>query len=112
MPGFIAMKLCPDLVIVKVNFDKYRKVSRAVQDLLAEYDPNFSPMGLDESYLDLTAYVKQKLPESETNTSTEQEKHGSLLRECVPSIGCGSNEDEPLNQSTCLTAGLSNVCVL
>ena len=109
MPGFIAMKLCPDLVIVKVSFDKYRKVSKTVQEVLVEYDPNLSPVGLDESYLDLTAYVKQRLSESETSTSTEQGRGGSLssnVKGCVPSIGCDSAEDEPLSQSTRLTTGL------
>lgn len=30
MPGFIAKKLCPSLVIVPLNFDKYRAVSNEV----------------------------------------------------------------------------------
>lgn len=30
MPGFIAKKLCPNLVIVPPNFDKYRAVSDEV----------------------------------------------------------------------------------
>lgn len=31
MPGFIAKKLCPNLVIVPTNFDKYRAVSEEVR---------------------------------------------------------------------------------
>lgn len=31
MPGFIAKKLCPNLVIVPPNFDKYRAVSGEVR---------------------------------------------------------------------------------
>lgn len=27
MPGFIALKLCPDLVLVPTNFDKYMHYS-------------------------------------------------------------------------------------
>ena len=57
MPGFIGKKLCPNLVIVKPNFSKYQEVSHLVREVLAEYDPQFSPMGLDEAYLDLTDYV-------------------------------------------------------
>ena len=57
MPGFIGKKLCPNLVIVKPNFSKYQEVSHLVREILAEYDPQFSPMGLDEAYLDLTDYV-------------------------------------------------------
>ena len=59
MPGFIAKKLCPDLVIVKSHFDKYRQVSEEVQSVLRGYDPHFCPMGLDESYLDITEYVNE-----------------------------------------------------
>ena len=59
MPGFIAKKLCPDLVIVKSHFDKYRQVSEEVQSVLRRYDPHFCPMGLDESYLDITEYVNE-----------------------------------------------------
>jgi len=33
MPGFIAKKLCPDLVIIPLNFDKYKKVCQAFYSL-------------------------------------------------------------------------------
>ena len=61
MPGFIGKKLCPHLVIVKPNYDKYRAVSEQVRHILEQYDPDFCPMGLDESYLDLTSYVTVKM---------------------------------------------------
>uniref|UniRef100_A0A7M5X7L2 DNA polymerase kappa n=2 Tax=Clytia hemisphaerica TaxID=252671 RepID=A0A7M5X7L2_9CNID len=57
MPGFIAKKLCPNLVIVSSHFDKYRAVSAEIREIFKEYDPNFSPMSLDEAYLDLTEYL-------------------------------------------------------
>ncbi|TRY64545.1 hypothetical protein DNTS_022663 [Danionella cerebrum] len=43
MPGFIAKKLCPNLVIVPTNFDKYRAVSAQVREVFSEYDPHFMP---------------------------------------------------------------------
>ena len=49
--------MCPDLVIVPTNFDKYRQVSGQVQDIFADYDPQFSAASLDEAYLDLTDYL-------------------------------------------------------
>ena len=58
MPGFIAKKLCPNLVIVKGNYDKYRAVSELVGEILLEYDPQYSQVGIDESYLDLTNYLQ------------------------------------------------------
>ncbi|XP_075038100.1 DNA polymerase kappa [Mixophyes fleayi] len=61
MPGFIAKKLCPNLVIVPLNFDKYRAVSKEVREIFAEYDPNFLPLSLDEAYLDITAHLEERL---------------------------------------------------
>ena len=49
--GFIAKKLCPDLVIVPLNFAKYTEVSMVVREVFKEYDTNFCPMSLDEAYL-------------------------------------------------------------
>lgn len=64
MPGFIGKKLCPDLVIVPLHFDKYRAASELVREILVNYDPHFCPMGLDESYLDLTKFVQLKIQQS------------------------------------------------
>ncbi|XP_022095439.1 DNA polymerase kappa-like [Acanthaster planci] len=60
MPGFIGKKLCPELVIVPTNFDKYRAVSAQVREILAQYDPNFCPMSLDEAYFDLTGHLERR----------------------------------------------------
>jgi DNA polymerase kappa len=51
MPGFIGKKLCSELIIVPTNFDRYTEISKQVREVLADYDPNFSPMSLDEAYL-------------------------------------------------------------
>lgn len=61
MPGFIGKKLCPELIIVKPNYDKYRQISTQVREVLAFYDPHFCSVGLDEAYLDLTAFVRNRL---------------------------------------------------
>ncbi|XP_069793619.1 DNA polymerase kappa isoform X2 [Narcine bancroftii] len=60
MPGFIAKKLCPNLIIVPTNFDKYRSVSKQVQEILGDYDPNFVAVSLDEAYLDITEHLEQR----------------------------------------------------
>uniref|UniRef100_A0A3Q1HH60 DNA polymerase kappa n=1 Tax=Anabas testudineus TaxID=64144 RepID=A0A3Q1HH60_ANATE len=66
MPGFIAKKLCPNLVIVPPNFDKYRAVSDEIREIFADYDPHFQPVSLDEAYLDFTDHLekRQSWPES------------------------------------------------
>lgn len=53
MPGYIAMKLCPQLRIVEPNFDKYRHYSAKVSAILAEYDSNLTMFSLDEAFLHL-----------------------------------------------------------
>lgn len=73
MPGFIARKLCPELVIVPPNFDKYHQASEKVKEILFQYDPTFCPMGLDESYLDLTEYVKTRVHKNNTTTLSSNE---------------------------------------
>ncbi|XP_052792226.1 DNA polymerase kappa-like [Mya arenaria] len=60
MPGFIGKKLCPDLVIVPLNFEKYTAVSKQVKAIISMYDPNYCPMSLDEAYLDITDHLEKR----------------------------------------------------
>lgn len=60
MPGFIARKLCPDLVILPPNFDTYAAVSERIRRIFVRYDPDFCPMSLDEAYLDMTEHLKKR----------------------------------------------------
>ncbi|VDP11201.1 unnamed protein product [Onchocerca flexuosa] len=60
MPGFIAKKLCPQLKIVHGNPDKYREASAVARKIFSEYDPDFNMAGLDEAYIDLTAYIQNR----------------------------------------------------
>lgn len=54
MPGFIAKKLCPSLIFVEPNFEKYSNVSDLMKAVIREYDEDFSSHSCDEVYLDLT----------------------------------------------------------
>lgn len=54
MPGFIAVKLCPHLVFVAHNSDKYVEVAKQTREIFAEYDPDFEAGSLDEAYLDVS----------------------------------------------------------
>ncbi|XP_071104269.1 DNA polymerase kappa-like [Haliotis cracherodii] len=91
MPGFIAKKLCPHLVLVKPNFDKYTAVSKQVREILADYDPNFSPMSLDEAYLDITEHLKRRANFTDLERSY-------LVRSCdeVGSAWCGCDLNKTL----------------
>jgi len=60
MPGFIGKKLCPELVIVPTNFEKYTSISKQVKAIIADYDPNYCPMSLDEAYLNITEHMQKR----------------------------------------------------
>lgn len=53
MPGYIAMKLCPELRIVPLRFERYREMSGKVAEVLSKYDANLSMWSLDEAFLKL-----------------------------------------------------------
>lgn len=54
MPGFIGCKLCPGLVFVPPNFERYTHYSELTRAVFRRYDPNFIATSLDEAYLDIT----------------------------------------------------------
>ena len=54
MPMARALRLCPELLIVHPNFEKYRGASGQVMDILRACTPLVEPLSLDEAYLDVT----------------------------------------------------------
>ena len=54
MPMANAVRRCPQLVIVRPAFAKYREVSRQVFALFHAVTPAVEPLSLDEAYLDVT----------------------------------------------------------
>ena len=54
MPGAVALRLCPNLIFVKANFERYQEVSRQIRDIFEEYTDLVEPLSLDEAYLDVT----------------------------------------------------------
>jgi DNA polymerase-4 len=49
-----AVRLCPTLVIVPPDFQRYRAASQAVFSIFREVTPLVEPLSLDEAYLDVT----------------------------------------------------------
>ncbi|OLN89336.1 DNA polymerase kappa [Colletotrichum chlorophyti] len=60
MAGFVAKKLCPELVLLKLNFEKYTAKAHEVREVLVEYDPRFESASIDEAYLNITEYCTEK----------------------------------------------------
>ncbi|HVZ23283.1 MAG TPA: DNA polymerase IV, partial [Vicinamibacterales bacterium] len=57
IPMSRAVRLCPDLVIVRADFQKYRAVSQQVFGIFRSVTPLVEPLSLDEAYLDVTDNV-------------------------------------------------------
>lgn len=58
MAGSLAIKLCPHLIFVKSDFDRYREISEKVRKIFFEYSEKVEPLSLDEAYLDVTENKK------------------------------------------------------
>lgn len=72
MPGFIARKLCPELVIVGSNYDSYKESSGLAQEIFREYSEIVVMGSLDEAYLDLTEHM----------ISRELTDHRKICKKC------------------------------
>ena len=54
IPMSRAVRLCPELVIVRPDFGKYRAVSSQIFAIFRSVTPKVEPLSLDEAYLDVT----------------------------------------------------------
>ncbi|MEH7117257.1 DNA polymerase IV [Neobacillus vireti] len=54
MPLWEARKLCPQMVVMKPNFERYRAASTGMFELLRQYTELVEPVSIDEGYMDIT----------------------------------------------------------
>ncbi|WP_040208215.1 DNA polymerase IV [Neobacillus jeddahensis] len=54
MPLWEAKKLCPQLVVRKPNFDRYRAASLGMFEILRQYTHLVEPVSIDEGYMDIS----------------------------------------------------------
>ncbi|KAK7756895.1 hypothetical protein SLS62_000911 [Diatrype stigma] len=59
MAGFVAQKLCPQLLLIRPNFDKYTAKAQEIREILADYDPRFESASIDEAYLNITEWCRE-----------------------------------------------------
>ncbi|MFK7781819.1 DNA polymerase IV [Psychroserpens sp.] len=58
MSGRLAIKLCPELIFVRTNFERYTEISKRVRQIFYDYTDLVEPLSLDEAYLDVTENKK------------------------------------------------------
>ena len=54
MPTARALQLCPQLILLPPDFNRYREASRAILAIYRDYTALVEPLSLDEAYLDVT----------------------------------------------------------
>lgn len=54
MPMSQARKLCPQVIVIEPDFEKYRTVSAQIHQIFQRYTALIEPLSLDEAYLDVT----------------------------------------------------------
>lgn len=54
MPTGVALRKCPDLIVVPGRMDVYREVSAQIRAIFERYTDRIEPLSLDEAYLDLS----------------------------------------------------------
>jgi DNA polymerase IV len=58
MPTAEAQRRCPQLVLLPVDFTKYRSVSAQIMTIFARFSPVIEPLSLDEAFLDLSGTAR------------------------------------------------------
>ena len=53
-----AKKLCPQVLVIEPNFEKYRAVSTQIHQIFQRYTHIIEPLSLDEAYLDVTENLR------------------------------------------------------
>ena len=58
MPMFKALKLCPEAVVIKPDFAKYRAESKRILGMAGELTPLIQNLSLDEAWMDLSGTAR------------------------------------------------------
>ncbi len=58
MPGKLALEKCPELIVIKPRFQRYKEISQQIRQIFHEYTDLVEPLSLDEAYLDVTENKK------------------------------------------------------
>ena len=58
MSGRLAIKLCPELIFVRTDFERYKELSQKIRAIFYDYSDLVEPLSLDEAYLDVTQNKK------------------------------------------------------
>ncbi len=90
MPLYVALRKCPQLIVVPHRFDVYREVSHSIKEIFNEYTNLVEPLSLDEAYLDVTN--PKKGPASASLIAMEIKKKIKQKVNLIASAGVSYNK--------------------
>lgn len=85
MSSAYAMRLCPHLLILPVNMDKYRQASALIREVFLSYTDLVEPLSLDEAYLD----VSQSQQCQSSATRIAEEIRAKIFKQCQLTASAG-----------------------
>jgi DNA polymerase-4 len=89
MPTSRAVRLCPDLVIIRPEISRYRDESAKIFEIFREFTPLVQVVSIDEAYLDVSNHLDNW--GSATAVAREIKRRIQAERNLTVSIGVGPN---------------------
>ena len=86
MAGFVADKLCPELIHIPLDFEKYTAKAKEVRAVLEQYDPRFESASIDEAYLNITKYCEDNHIDPEAAVA---QMRAQVHEQCKVTISAG-----------------------
>ena len=90
MPTLVALRLCPDLIVLPGRFDRYEAYSRRFHDVIRDLTPEFEPLGLDEVFADLRSLRRLRVRPIEAAGALRTRISDELGLRC--GVGLGRNK--------------------
>ena len=91
MSAFEATQICPYVVFMQIDYDKYKAIGQQVRTILDQFSPEVEKYSMDEYFMDVT--FLRKRPRSVIETYVQQLKH-ELYRQTglVASVGVAGSK--------------------
>jgi DNA polymerase-4 len=89
LPAARAVRLCPQAIFIRPDFQRYRAESRRILAIFREFTPVVQQVSIDEAYLDLSAHLEPW--GSATAVALEIKRRVREERRLTVSIGVGPN---------------------
>ena len=91
MSAFEASQICPYLVFLQIDYDKYKAISRRLKTILENFAPDVEKYSMDEYFMDITFLLKKSRSQLEAFArELKQEIYNRLGLAC--SVGIATSK--------------------